>query len=167
MSRIEPMQEEAAHISSFDLIQKKMIEAVFQSYEYYCLKDETRTSFTHSTKFFRSVPMVYAMLYRYMPKEMKIAIKQAFDKIDAENKQIDGDKTLSDENKRLTKCKLEDEYGGQILQLCILALQYSPVNTELKEIIMTSDKVDFNDIMRKIRSDKPAGIFREVGQDGL
>ena len=162
-TNIRQQADESAHLSSSDLIQKKMIEAVFQSYEYYCTKDENTSEFTHSTKFFRSVPMIYAMLYHYMPKEMKTAIKQAFDEIEAFNKTID-EKPLSelnDNNKKLAKCRKEDELGGQIIQLCILALQYSPVNTELKEIIMTSDRVDFNDIIRKIRSDKPIGIFKE------
>lgn len=166
MTRMEQSPEDISHLSSTDLIQKRMIDAVFQSYDYYCMKDETHSDFTHQTKFFRSVPMIYAMLYKYMPTGMRDAIKQAFDIIREETSKIDAS-TINDANKQINKRMIEDEYGGQILQLCILALQYSPVNTELKELIMTPDKINFNEIIRKIRSDKPIGIFKETDADAL
>lgn len=160
MEPIKQQTDEGAHLNASDLMQKKMIEAVFKSYDFYCNEDEN-AEYKHSTKFFRSVQIIYAILYRYMPNEMRIAIKQAFDEIEQNNKKIDEDKNTNDANKKLNKCRKEDETGGQILQLCILALQYSPVNTELKEIIMTSDKINFKEIISKIRSDKPIGLFKE------
>jgi len=160
MENIRQSQDENAHLNASDLMHKKMIESVFKSFDFYCNEDEN-ANYNHSTKFFRSVQIIYAILYRYLPGEMRVAIKQAFDEIATYNKKIDENKGLSDNNKKITKCKKEDEIGGQILQLCVLALQYSPVNTELKEILMTSDKVNFNEIVKKIRSDKPIGIFKE------
>lgn len=167
MNKVEPSQDEVAHFSSFDLIQKKMIEKVFEGMDLFIEKDESETSWTHQTKFYRSIPMIYATLYRYMPKDMRTAIKQAFDTIEKKVKEIDEDKNLSEGNKRINKRRIEDEYGGQILQLCVLALQYSPVNTELKEIIMTSDRIDFEGIIKKIRSNEPLGLFSDKVVDAL
>jgi len=144
-------------LSAHDLIQKHLIEYVFNACSKATMKEESIAGFTHLTGFVRSVRIMYSLLWKYAPVEVKAKIKQLYAELEAELKRIE-DSSLSEPNKDMAKRKAEDETAFNVLQLCLIVLQYSPANVEFREMTLFSD---YREIAEEVQNPEPIKLFSE------
>lgn len=148
---------EFTQLSAHDLIQKHLIEYVFSACTKATTKEEPIAGFTHQTGFVRSIRIMKSLLWKYTPLEIKVKIKALYKDLEAELKRID-DSSLSEPNKELAKRKIEDEVAFNVLQLCLIVLQYSPSNVEFKEMTLFDD---YREIAEEIQNPEPIKLFAE------
>ena len=148
-------------LTSKDYIQKKIIDSVFSAFDAYCKKDELISEHSSETVFTRHVHGIKALLWKYMPDEMRQKINEYYDELDENTKSLkEENPEMDDKNININKRLKENNTAAKVLELCMLALQYSPVVTELKQINVF--KEDFEKLIEKTRSEKAFGIFSEV-----
>jgi hypothetical protein len=146
-------------MSSQEHLQKKVIDFAFSSCLRGCTKEEDVAEYTNQTGFVRSVMFLEPMTWKYLPDQIRTEIKNIHKELKKESKAIEDDKELSDDNKRLSKRKKEDEAAIRILQYCLIALQYSPINVELKEVELFEG---YDELIKDIRSDNQIRLFSDV-----
>lgn len=151
-----PEEIDYTKISSHDLIQKRLIEYAFSTCIRATNKEEPVADFTHQTGFVRAVILLKSMLWKYTPGDIKKEIKNLYDELAKNFKEIDNS-TLSEPNKRSNKQKLEDENAMSILELLIVVLQYSPSNVEMKTMNITSNTIPT--IATTIRTEEKIRLF--------
>jgi len=142
--------------SATDTTKMRIINYIFNLCNKACTREEPVAEYGYETGFTRGVRLVKSMLWKYMHPDIKQQIKNLYTQLEYEIKQIDMDERLSEENKRLNKQKKADEVAIQILEICLVVLQYSPMNTEFKEMELFED---FEELAKKIRTREPIKLF--------
>jgi hypothetical protein len=146
-------------MSSQEHLQKKVIDFAFSTCTRGCIKEEDVAAYTNQTGFVRSVLFLEPMAWKYLPDQVREEIKSIHTELKTECKAIEDDAELSDDNKRLSKRKKEDEAAIRILQYCLIALQYSPINVELREVELFEG---YDELIKDIRSENQIRLFSDV-----
>jgi len=146
-------------MSSQEHLQKKVIDFAFSTCMRGCTKEEDVATYTNQTGFVRSVLFLEPMTWKYLPEQVREEIKSIHKELKNDCKLIDDDVELSDDNKRLSKRKKEDEAAIRILQYCLIALQYSPINVELREVEIFEG---YDELIKDIRSENQIRLFSDI-----
>ncbi len=146
-------------MSAQEHLQKKVIDWAFSTCIRGATKEEDVASYTNQTGFVRSVLFLEPMMWKYLPVQVREELSNIHKELKIEIKKLEDDAMLSDENKALNKRKKEDEAAVKILQYCLIALQYSPINIELKEVELFEG---YDDLIKEIRTEQPIRLFAEL-----
>jgi hypothetical protein len=145
-------------MSAQEHLQKKVIDFAFSTCLRGCTKEEDVGAYTNQTGFVRSVLFLEPMAWKYIPDKVKKEITEIHKELKKSIKELEEDKQLSEDNKTLNKRKKEDEAAVRILQYCMIALQYSHINVELREVELFEG---YDELIKEIRTDQQIRLFAE------
>jgi hypothetical protein len=147
-----------SYLSATDVLKKKIIDYVFSLCTKACAKEEPLDDNTYETGFIRGVKLAKSLLWKYMRKEIRVSVIALYKELDAKITEIEKS-SISEPNKRLNKQREADHISIQVLEICLVVMQYSPLSTEFKEMEIFGD---MGDLIKAIRQPEPVKLFSEV-----
>lgn len=138
-----------------DLLKRNTVAQLFRTLDDACMKQEPIAEQSYDTSFTKRVDLVEGLLWKYTPKEIKTAIKELHDELDAQLKEIDGT-AWNDQTKTLNKQRVAYTISVQIFKLLEVVLTHSPISVEYVEMEVMGD---FKQLIEAIRKPEQVRLF--------
>jgi hypothetical protein len=143
------------YLSATDILKKRIIDYVFSLCNKACSEERPLDDNTYETGFIRGVKLAKSLLWKYMHEDIKKVIIALYTELDRSMKEIDK-MNINEPNKLLNKKRKADEISLQVLELCLVVLQYSPLSTEFKEMEVFGN---MDELIKNIRTVEPVKLF--------